>query len=163
MTSRATAVSVRPATADDLPAMTALLEDARLPTYGLAECIDTCFVATDATGQVVAAAGMEPCGDVALVRSVVVREDLRGTRSGEAVVRATLDLARAMGMRSLYLFTANAAGFFVRFGFAHKRHRDWPEAMRACSQYARVDEWDPENRQTAAMALEPLTGSSSAG
>ncbi len=156
MTERATTLTIRRATADDVPAIAALLDAAQLPVLGLAECIDTCFVATGAAGTVVAAAGLEPYGDVALVRSVVVREDLRGTGAGEAVVRATLDLARERRMSALYLFTMHAAGFFARFGFVRAPHRTWPEAMRACSQYDRVDQWDPANERVGAMALEPL-------
>ncbi len=156
MAERTVALTVRRATADDVPAVTALLEAAGLPTAGLRDCIDTCFVAVDGEGDVVAAAGLEPHGEFALVRSVVVREDLRGTRAGDAVTRATLDLARGLSLRALYLFSMHAADFFARYGFVRKPHRQWPEAMRACSQYARVDEWDPDNRILTAMALEPF-------
>ena len=146
--------TVRPATAADLPGIEMLLEAAELPTRGLAECIDTCFVATDAGGVVIAAAGLEPHGEVALLRSVVVREDLRGTGAGDAVVRAALELARELGLRGLYLFSVKATGFFARFGFVTRAHRRWPKAMRESLQYRYMDRWDPKNEKISGMALE---------
>ncbi len=148
------AYTVHSATAADLSAIEALLGAAELPTRGLAECIATCFVATDAGGVVIAAAALEWHGDVALLRSVVVREDRRGMGAGDAVVRAALGLARELGLRGLYLFSVKATGFFARFGFEMRPHRRWPRAMRASLQYRYMDRWDPKNEKISGMALE---------
>ncbi len=155
MTQPASAITIRPATAADLRAVAAMLESAHLPTTGLAECLDSYLVAADASGDVVGGAGLEPCGEVALVRSVVVREDRRGTGLGDAVMLAALELARERRLRALYLFTMDKPDFFARFGFVRKPHRAWPEAMRRSTQYEPVDRWDPDDLQLAAMALEP--------
>lgn len=149
------AFDVRRAERGDLAAIVALLDAARLPAAGLAECIDTCFVAV-ASETVVAAAGLEPHGDVALLRSVVVRGEERGTGAGRAVVDAAIDLGRAMRLRALYLFTMHAAGFFERFGFVARDHREWPEAMRSSGQWQAVDSWDEARGRIFAMALDPL-------
>ena len=149
-------MTVRRANSSDMAAVTALLEAANLPPAGLERCIDTCFVAVDEGGGIIAAAGLEPCGEVALVRSVVVREDLRRAGMGEQVMEPTLELARQMGLQALYLFTTRAPDFFARFGFVLKPHRLWPEAMRSCSQYWPAEERDPHNELMRAMALEPL-------
>ncbi|MSQ61465.1 MAG: GNAT family N-acetyltransferase [Dehalococcoidia bacterium] len=148
------AYTVRAATNADLPAIEALLEAAELPTRGLAGCIETCFVAADAGGVIIAAAGLEPYGEVALLRSVVVRQDRRGTGAGDAVVRAALNLVGEMGLDGLYLFSVKATGFFARFGFEMRPHRRWPRAMRASLQYRQMDRWDPKNEKITGMALE---------
>ena len=153
--------TVRAATATHISAIEALLAAAELPTRGLAECIETCFVATDGGGVVIAAAALERHGDVALLRSVVVREDQRGTGAGDAVVRAALGLARELGLHGLHLFSVKATGFFARFGFEMRPHRRWPKAMRASLQYQYMDRWDPKNEKISGMALElPLTDQS---
>lgn len=154
------APTIRRASLQDMPPILALLEAAHLPAGGLAECIDTGFVATDGAGDVVAAAALELHGDFALLRSVVAREDVRGSAQGSAVVAAAIELARELGLRGVYLFTMNAPGFFARFGFVEASHRLWPEPMRAAGQWAAVDAWDDTHRRPFAMALAPLAAAS---
>lgn len=104
------------ARASDLPAVLALLAHHRLPAAGLEAYTDTVLVARDAH-RVVGSAALEPHGAAALLRSVAVDDAWRGTGLGQRLTAAALDLARTRGVRTVYLLTETAAGFFPRFGF----------------------------------------------
>jgi GNAT superfamily N-acetyltransferase len=71
----------------DIPAIEALLQAAALPLDGAADAFSTGVVARD-DARVVAAAALEPYGAAALLRSVVVAEDQRGTGVGRRIVEA---------------------------------------------------------------------------
>ncbi len=66
----------------------------------------------------VGAAAIERYGANGLLRSVVVAPGQRGAGVGRAVVAAAEDLARAEGIRNLYLLTETAIDWFPRLGYA---------------------------------------------
>jgi len=100
----------------DLPEVLALLARSDLPGDGLAEHTATLLVAREGA-RIVGSAALELYGRAALLRSVAVEADQRGTGLGQRLTRAALDLARARGVATLYLLTETAADFFPRFGF----------------------------------------------
>ena len=109
-------VSIEPARADDGPAILQLLSATTLPVDGLLDHLDTAVVAR-AGGHVVGCAALEIYKDGALLRSVAVDAAARGQGIGARVTSAALDLARARGVRVVYLLTTTAEGFFPRFAF----------------------------------------------
>ncbi len=104
------------ASAADIPAVESLLAAAQLPREGAADALATGVVARDGEA-VVAAAAVERYGEAGLLRSVVVAPDRRGTGLGHAIVAAAEDLARAEGVRDLYLLTETAIDWFPRLGY----------------------------------------------
>jgi amino-acid N-acetyltransferase len=104
------------ASGSDIPAVEGLLSAAGLPLEGAAEALATGVVARDG-GAVVAAAAVERYGEAGLLRSVVVAPDRRGAGIGHAIVAAAEDLARAEGVRELYLLTETAIDWFPRLGY----------------------------------------------
>src|SRR5438132_6336919 len=108
--------TIAAATPADLPALLELLGQSALPTAGLADHVDTAFVARDA-GRVVGSAALELYGTAALLRSVAVAPELRGHGIGQELTRHALALARRRNIRTVYLLTETAGGFFPRFGF----------------------------------------------
>ena len=125
--------SLRPATPSDLPSILALLQEAQLPSEGVAEWLSR-FVVAEAGGSVVAAAGMELYGRAALLRSVVVSPGLRGSGLGAALTERIATAATAAGARMLYLLTTTADGYFPRLGFQRMRREDLPEALGASAE-----------------------------
>lgn len=113
----------RAATADDTAAIERLLTDAGLPTVGVTQLLAADarqFVVVEESERapsLVAVAGLEVRGDNALLRSVAVRADWQRHRLGHQLVQRVLDEAESRGIRSLYLLTTTAEGFFPRFGF----------------------------------------------
>ena len=146
---------VREATADDAPAIHALIE-ANLHTGHLLPRTLADVTARAARFTVVAdGSGILACGElaplnatVAEVRSLVVREGTRGMGLGHVIVEELRRRARAARYRSLCAFTHDPR-FFVRMGFSIVPHTWMPEKVavdcwscqhfQKCSQYAVVD------------------------
>jgi amino-acid N-acetyltransferase len=105
------------AAARDLPDILALLEASKLPVAGIGRHVATALIARDA-GRLVGCAAVEVYGSAALLRSVAVAADRRGTGLGRELTGAALELARERGVKDVYLLTTTADGFFPRFGFA---------------------------------------------
>jgi amino-acid N-acetyltransferase len=128
-------LAVHPARAPDLPDVLALLTAASLPLAGVEPVFPGGFVVSrDAAGALAAVAGVETYGDSGLLRSVAVRADLRGTGLGQALAAAAVELARAAGVRDLFLLTTTAEGFFPRLGFEPSERGDMPAALAASEE-----------------------------
>lgn len=132
---------IRQAEPEDLPAVLALLTEAKLPTEGVAEHLGSFFV-YDQGGRIVATSGLELHGDAALLRSLAVAAAARGSGLGAALLRRALHEAHGrkradhhgggvfvslrVRARSARLATAaplgiaRAAGRLSRFGDRHE-------------------------------------------
>src|SRR2546428_8516158 len=106
--------TIAAATPADLPALLELLGQSALPTAGLADHVDTTFVARDA-GRVVGSAALELYGTAALLRSVAGAPELRRHRLGPGVTRHPPALARPRHTRTGVPLTETAGGVFPRF------------------------------------------------
>ncbi len=133
--------TLRSATRDDLAAVERLLADAGLPTDDVAALFAghaADFVvaeAPDAPGELAAVAGLEICGDDALLRSVAVRPAWRRHGVGEALVRHLVLAAEARGVRAMYLLTMTAEHYFPRFGFERVARDAVPAAVAATREF----------------------------
>jgi len=87
-------------------------------------------------GQIVGYGGLEPYGDCALLRSVVVLPDQRGRGYGEAISHQMLDQAGREGARTVYLLTESAADFFEHLGFVKVERTAAPAAILQTRQAA---------------------------
>ena len=104
------------ATEQDWPAIERLLSDAGLPLDGARDHLHG-FVVVEDDGGIVGCGALERYGSKALLRSVVIAPQLRGTKMGERLVRDLLDSARSQKVDTVVLLTTTAAGWFPRFGF----------------------------------------------
>jgi amino-acid N-acetyltransferase len=109
-------VDITPATIDDFEGISQLLQDNGLPVAGLFNHLHDTLVARSA-GRIVGSAAIERYGHVALLRSVAVDREARGSGLGRQLTEAALRNAMDSGVRELYLLTTTAEGFFPRFGF----------------------------------------------
>jgi len=100
----------------DAERVEALLTAASLPLEGAREALALGVVGRE-DGNIVASAAIERYGEAGLLRSVVVDETARGTGLGHAIVAAAEGLARAEGIRELYLLTETAIEWFPRLGY----------------------------------------------
>jgi amino-acid N-acetyltransferase len=130
----------------DLPAVLALLGEAQLPTDGVAEHFDTFFV-VDHGSRIAACAGLELRGDAALVRSLAVTADMRGSGIGAAVLRRVLYEVRDCA-GGVYALTTTAEAYLARFGFERVARGLVPQALYesrelqdACPASATVMKW----------------------
>jgi amino-acid N-acetyltransferase len=133
--------TIRPAAAEDLSAVIALLLAAKLAPNAIDEQFGAQFaVAVDSrTGRVIGAAGVERYGAgtelVGLLRSAVVDSGWRGRGVGAALTDDRLRYARAEAMHSLYLLTETAADYWPRFGFEQTPRDGAPAVLMASHEW----------------------------
>lgn len=125
---------VSPATAQDLAPVRALLERSGLPTSDL-ESARPEFSVIRENDQVIAAGALQRFGSAALLRSVVVAPERRGSGLGQAIVSELERLAQASRIGRLVLLTQTAADFFARRGYRVIERSDAPEDMQRSEEF----------------------------
>jgi len=124
---------VRPASADDWPAIEQLLGTRELPADGARSHLEG-FLVAEESQVVVGCAALERYAEVGLLRSVAVAEPLAGRGLGRELVLRSIDLARRRGIRELYLLTTTAADYFPRFGFEPLPREALPAVLSASEE-----------------------------
>lgn len=127
-------VRIRAATASDFPAIERLLTASGLPLDGVREALPS-FVVAEADGDLVGVAGLEPCRDNALLRSVAVSDAWRSRRVGRALVERVIADAESRGVHALYLLTTTAERWFPSFGFQSIARDAAPADIRATAEF----------------------------
>jgi amino-acid N-acetyltransferase len=127
-------VQVRAATATDLPAIERLLMASRLPLDGVREALPS-FVVAESDGELVGVAGLEPCRENALLRSVAVSDAWRSRGVGRALVERVIADAESRGVPALYLLTTTAERWFPSFGFRAIARDAAPDDISATAEF----------------------------
>jgi N-acetylglutamate synthase-like GNAT family acetyltransferase len=127
-------VTIRPAQADDYPAVAALLTTSGLPLAGVEESLED-FLVAEAEGGLVGVAGLEVCCDNALLRSVAVASDWRSRGVGRLLVPRLIASAEARGIHALYLLTTTAERYFPSFGFTQITRDSVPGDVRETAEF----------------------------
>ncbi len=124
----------RPA-AEDFQAIVALLGASGLPSADLSLPALAHFRIARDGNRIVAVGGIQPVGQVGLLRSVCVAPDHR-SRGLAASLVATLE-AEAMRLRldTLYLLTNNAGAWFARAGYETLARIDAPASVRDTAEF----------------------------
>ena len=132
-------MEIRPATPGDRGAVKALLEAAGLPSADLDERLIRRFLVGEREGRVVGTVAYEPAGaNNGLLRSLVVAPDWQGRGVGERLVAEIEAVARSQGVRTLYLLTETAEGFFDRLGYIATDRQQAPAEVRATSEFTEL-------------------------
>jgi amino-acid N-acetyltransferase len=122
------------ASAQDLIAIRALLVRCGLPTSDLDSARPE-FAVIRESNRVVAAGALQRFGASALLRSVVVAPDRRGSGLGQAIVGELERVARASRVGRLILLTETAAEFFARRGYRIIERNTAPEEVLASDEF----------------------------
>jgi amino-acid N-acetyltransferase len=122
------------ASAEDLVAIRALLEDSGLPTSDLGSA-QPVFAVVREDGRVVAAGALQRFGSSALLRSVVVAKAYRGAGLGQAIVSELERLAQADRVKQLILLTETAAEFFAHRGYRVIERGAAPDAIQRSEEF----------------------------
>lgn len=146
-------ITIRRASGSDLSSVEELLLRNRLPAEGMREAFDD-FIVAESGGSIVGAIGLERFGDAALLRSAVVAEHERGTGLGTRLVELILAHASDTSVRSVYLLTTTAEGYFPRFGFARINRGDVPLTVRESVEFRGAC---PESAVVMMRVLEPAS------
>jgi N-acetylglutamate synthase-like GNAT family acetyltransferase len=122
------------ASSQDLIAIRALLERAGLPTSDL-ESAQPEFVVIRADGKAIAAGALQRFGSSALLRSVVVGPDHRGSGLGCLIVSELECSARAAHITQLILLTETAGEFFARQGYRVIERSSVPKEIQESEEF----------------------------
>jgi amino-acid N-acetyltransferase len=109
-------IALTPASGPDLEVARRLLESAKLPTDILTSGRGRLWLVRE--GNATAVGGFEFYGNDALLRSVAVDADHRGTGLGGRLTEALLAIAAEKGVERVWLLTETAERFFAKRGFA---------------------------------------------
>ncbi len=134
-----------PARPHDVQEALDLLRRCDLPHTDVGERWGHYFVVREDDGRVVGVAGLEIHGDDGMLRSVAVDGDYRGQGLGASLVEAAVARAVRLELRSVYLLTTDAQGYFSRHGFADCPRQKAPPAIQ------RSWEWTTGCPSTAAF------------
>ncbi|MEX6725531.1 GNAT family N-acetyltransferase [Parapedomonas caeni] len=94
------------------------------------------FAFEDDSGWRVGVGGLELYGDAAILRSFLTMSCHRGQGLGGKMLEELVARAREAGVKTLYLFTEDAAGFFTKYGFMPAERDRAPAAVRQSAQFA---------------------------
>jgi amino-acid N-acetyltransferase len=139
-----------PARSTDFSAIVRLLDDAGLPHADLTPEHLAHFLVLREGGAIVGVVGMEVRGDAGLLRSLAVAADRRGGGWAARLVAALEARARTLGIRTLYLLTTTAEGFFARRGYEPADRAAVPDAILATEEFRGICP------STAACMAKPL-------
>ena len=87
-------------------------------------------------GRLVGVVGIEVYGEVGLLRSLAVESAHRDAGLGTSLVADAETWAAGHGVKTLYLLTTTAAGFFAGLGYVPAPRSDAPAAIAATAQFA---------------------------
>lgn len=133
------AASIRAARPEDLGELLRQLEAAGLPASDLSAAhIATFRVVPDGAGRLVGGVGLELAGEAALLRSLVVAPEQRGTGLGHALVEAALELAGERGVSEVWLLTTTADRFFEGLGWQRAERESAPAGIRATAEFSSI-------------------------
>lgn len=107
-----------------------------LPTDDLGEADLAHFFGAGTADELLGVVGLELLGDTALLRSLAVAAEARGSGYGRALVAAAERHAAGLGVRSLYLLTTTAADFFARLGYRRVERESAPDGVRRTREFA---------------------------
>jgi len=130
-------IAIRAARSDELSAMLTLLRDASLPVEGVPEHLPH-FLVAEQHGTLVGMVGLERYGRAALLRSLVVLAEARGTGLGARLVQQIASSAQRGGATELVLLTTTAADWFSRLGFVPITREAVPLAVTASVEFQGV-------------------------
>jgi amino-acid N-acetyltransferase len=86
--------------------------------------------------KLVAAGGLEPAGQFALLRSVVVLSACRAQGLGAMMTEFLIHKAVTQNYESLYLLTESAETYFLKFGFTLVARDQVPDEIAATQQFS---------------------------
>lgn len=115
----------------------ALLQSQKLPVEDLPLTLTDFYVAKEA-GKIIGIIGMERFGQFGLLRSMVVHPDYRNQQIAAILVHFLEQLAAGSGIKSMYLLTETAAGYFSKKGYLAINRDQAPAEIKKSSEFSHV-------------------------
>jgi len=127
-------IEIRSARPSDCSDVALLLKNSDLPIDDINPELPGFLVATNGS-EIVGAVGIENLGPFALLRSLAVSLEARGTGVGNRLFEAALSSAKQNSAQTVYLLTMTAADYFGRRGFTRIERDAAPEEIQKHEQF----------------------------
>jgi amino-acid N-acetyltransferase len=111
-----------------------LLDENDLPSQDVHAKPGCFYIGYDGESRV-GVGGVERYGSVGLLRSVVIKQSVRGNGFGATLCEELERQARTEGVETLYLLTTTASEFFANRGYATTERTDVPDAVRQTTEF----------------------------
>jgi amino-acid N-acetyltransferase len=121
---------------DELPDLLALLDVCALPIADLETRHLPAFLVCRDDARLIAAAGLEACGDALLFRSLAVAPAYRRRGLAGRLLEALEERARTMRREQVFLLTTSAQDFFASRGFRPLARSAVPAAIAETAQFS---------------------------
>ncbi len=131
MASIATAINPIPQSAP----LTQLLSACQLPTSDIISSESLQFFGAYMGKKLIGSIGLEVYAQVALLRSLAIMAEQRGSGLGKTLVRYAEQQAALQGISTLFLLTTTAAPFFTKLGYAVAKRENAPAAIKTTAQF----------------------------
>ena len=118
----------------DLARLENLLRNNQLPSEDCAEQMHNFYGIFD-EDDLVAAGGLEPAANYALLRSVVVHERYRDRGLARAISEFLINQAHTEGSKAVYLLTETAERYFEKLGFSRVDRAEVPFEITQTRQF----------------------------
>lgn len=112
-----------------------LLAECGLPFEDISEHLIH-FIVAKSKSVLVGVVGLEALGSVGLLRSVAVREPYRGKGLGRTLCDKMEGYGASQGIKTLYLLTRRAEGFFKKQGYRKVERSEAPESIRNTKEFS---------------------------
>lgn len=119
----------------DLEQIIILLEKFKLPNEDIHSNKLIHFIIVKFNDQIIGTVGLERFDNLALLRSLCVEEKYRNDNIGNSLINKILDYARAENILDVYLLTATAYKYFLKFGFEEINRANAPDLIQQSTQF----------------------------
>lgn len=122
---------------EDVESILKLLKTSKLPTNDLSEGHRMFFVALSGN-EVAGCAAVEPHENSGLLRSLAIKPEFRENGAGGKLLQEAEKWANENGIKTLYLLTTTAAGFFEKSGWETIERASAPSEIAGTTEFASV-------------------------
>jgi amino-acid N-acetyltransferase len=119
----------------NLAQLEALLRHNNLPTQDCAAPAQNFYGMFDGE-ELIAAGGLEPAANYALLRSIVVKKQYRASGLARNIAEYLISLAEAEDRQAVYLLTETAGSYFEKLGFTPLPRAEVPAAIAQTQQFS---------------------------
>lgn len=127
-------VNLIKAKAKDLDLIIELLKQNNLPYQDIKTENKDFFLAYD-NSIFVGIVGLEKFDNIALLRSMVVKEDIRNKGYGKQICSKLIEYTKTKGIKELYVLTTTAKDFFEKIGFSTIERNSAPDAIKNTTEF----------------------------
>ena len=123
---------------DDIPHVKQLLAACALPCEDITPAHLQHFLVVRHQTNLVGVIGLELLGSFALLRSLAVQIDFRGQKIASQLTTQAEAYARSRKVKSLYLLTTTAEGFFTKQGYHTMDRSAVPVVVRETTEFRSI-------------------------